>query len=143
MIALLSLAATALSPTEFVVTSREPVLPEYLSSDLAARCGSVALAVRGVGLSAGPDAQAQVSIDGATLTGEQVDRLVSDLGNARAAYRITVRCSANGFELRIYTGEADARGEVRFLSGTANLRKGAIQRYSGLEPSDAETFWFR
>ena len=143
MLTLVSILAFQVSGNNPVVEVREPALPSHLMSSVAARCGTSNLLVSGFGLAAGASARPQLSIEGKRLEGDLAGRLVGDLANPRAAYRLTVRCSGPQFELRLYRGEADRAGNVLYGSASARINGGRVASHTGMQPSDATTFWFR
>lgn len=143
MLTLISILALQAADGNPVVRVREPALPSHLMSSVSARCGRSSLLIGGFGLATGPSAGPQLSIDGKRLEGDLAGRLIADLANPRAAYRLTVRCSGPQFDLRLYRGEADRDGNVRYGSASARIHGGRVTSYTGMQSSDAKTFWFR
>jgi hypothetical protein len=137
------IAATSVAPDPVVMT-REPYPPSYWNVSTQANCASSPLVISGYGASAPTGAKPKMNRDGQPVTGPEIDRLLADLSTVRAVYRFSVQCGRTGvITLRIYEGEAQRDDTVRFRAGLATIKGNRLEFYTGLEPADAETFWWR
>lgn len=127
-----------------VVMVREPLSPSYRQLSTRADCGRRSLVFSDYGASVITGGTPKVSFDERPLTGPQVGQLIADLSATRAVYRLSVQCERSGdVTVRIYEGEAQRDGTVRFRVARARIKSGRLDYYSGLKPADAETFWYR
>ena len=138
------LIAAALVAPDPVVMTREPHPPSDWNLSTQANCGSSPLVISGYGASVLTGAKPKMTRDGQAVTGPDIDRLIADLSTLRAVYRFSVQCGHMGtITLRIYEGEAQRDDTVRFRAGLATIKDNRLDFYTGLEPADAETFWYR
>jgi hypothetical protein len=127
-----------------VVMVREPLPPSQWVLTTGADCGKASLRFSdfGVGLNAG--ATPRVTLRGRPLAGPSVAQLIADLSTVRAIYRFSIQCERDGDILvRIYSGEAQRDGPVQYRAALARIKRRKLDYYSGLEPANAETFWYR
>jgi len=130
--------------------AREPSRPEGFSQNVEIRCGRQTLIVRGFGACEGAGAAVPVLLlNGRTLRGGDADRMRTDLSRPGAAYRMMAQCHPRGAILFAFNiGERvfpDRRppGEMRYHRGSAEIGRGRIERYRGLQPISEEQYWFR
>lgn len=128
-----------------VVMSREPRLPADWEQTVSFQCGDQTVRISGYGAARPIDRAVVITINGQPASGGQMESLRRDLGHRRAAYRITGLCPQSQGQVAIVVsmGEKPRIGEVTYHSGSATFLNGRIVEYSGLSPSDAESFWFR
>ena len=127
-----------------VVTTREPAGASPWVQSVQAGCGESTLLIAGYGVVRPLDSAASVLVDGQAVTGVAAPRLLEDLSSRRAAYRFELLCGRPGdFTVRIYEGERQAGGAVRYRAAQALISNGRVESYSGYEESDEASFWFR
>lgn len=128
-----------------VVRNYDPPSAGYSEQVAMFRCGGDTLRIASYGPARPIGRPTQITLNGRPLKGAKVVTLRRDLASRRAVYRLGARCSrpGNEFGLRVDIGEKGADGRVSFRSGAAIIKNGTLLRYTGLEMSDAETFWFR
>jgi hypothetical protein len=138
-----SLLAVALLAPNPVISSREPHPPSWHLS-AQAKCGKSALVISGYGASVLSGAKPKLTRNGRAVTGPDVGRLAADLSTIRAVYHFSVACGRTGaITLRIYEGQAQGDGSVRYRAGLAVIKGNRLDLYTGMEPADAASFWFR
>jgi hypothetical protein len=73
-----------------------------------------------------------------------LDPVIRELGDVRAAYRISVLCSHDKktMTLRWVRGLADGPGHAAFRSGALTIKEATLIG-STAEEANAETFWFK
>lgn len=71
-------------------------------------------------------------------------QLITDLSTVTGVYRFSVQCERNGdITLRIFEGASQlGGGAVRYRAALARIKMGRLNLYTGLQPADAENFWF-
>lgn len=129
-----------------VVTAYEPRPALNWSTTTQGQCNSNVLSLSEYGNSTRPGAVPSVVVNGEPVVGKDVGRLIRDLSNKRAVYRITILClRAGDMLLRIYEGEGlgDDQGGARYRSTRAVIRGRTLLEYPGLQQIDANGFWFR
>jgi hypothetical protein len=138
------LLAAASAVTDPVVMTREPHPPSRWNLSTQANCGTSPLVISGYGASVLTGARPKMTRNGRAVTGPDIDRLLSDLSTLRAVYRFSVECGRTGIiTLRIYEGEAQRDDTVRFRAALATIKGNRLDFYTGLEPADADAFWYR
>ncbi len=141
MISLMLAIALAQNP---VVTTGEPAPASHWYLSTRASCGRRQIIISGYGASVHSGATPKVTYMGRPLRGSKVAQLIADLSTISAIYHFSVQCERTGeVYLKIYEGEAQQDDTVRYRYGRATIKAGKLDYYSGLEPSDAGSFWFR
>ena len=141
LISSLALHSVAQGP---IVPSYDPPPAQAWEQSLLLRCGGTTLRVAGYGAARPLNRPVTITVDGRPLRGTGVAALRRDLSNRRAAYRLAGRCprQRSSIALFLYAGEQTG-GVVSYSAGQALIVNGALRNYSGLEPANSETFWFR
>ncbi len=137
---LVSMVAMAVQAEQVVVRANEPRPASPWVEVFTARCGRQRLEIRRPmrPLQTG----SEVRLNGRAARGE-VRPLELELGEVGAAYRLSFVCSRQGAMLLGWVqGLAGEGGEVRYRSGSAEFRDGALVN-SRAEEANAETFWYR
>lgn len=141
MLQLILAIALAQNP---VVMVREPSPPTRWNLTTQASCYKKPLLFSGYGASVHTGAIPKVAFDGRALNGPNIGQLITDLSTVSAIYRFSIQCGRTGeITLRIYEGEAQRDGTVKYRAALATIKDGRLNYYSGLKPADAETFWYR
>ena len=146
----LAVTATALL-ADPAVTVREPTLPDEWVQTFEVRCGSERFRVANYGARLPyPGTGPIITSNGRPVRGAQIEGLRRDLSMRTAAYRLSGQClpDRGGIWFRIVSGEIvypveGQDGQMRYLSGSATIRRGRLIEYRALRPSREETFWFR
>ncbi len=134
------LAAVAVQADEVVVRIVEPRPATPWTEVFTARCGrqrlEVSRPIRPL------DRGARVRLNGRTVRGD-VSALEAELGEARAAYRLSFLCAPLNATMQLMwvSGLAGQDGQVRYRAGSAEFRAGALIR-SGAEEATEEAFWY-
>jgi len=138
------LALAILQSANPVVMTREPHAASPWTQSVRARCGNAEIAIEGYGAGRPLDRAPRLRLNGRPVAGDAVERLLDDLAHRSAVYRVQVLCGQGGeITVRIDEGEKRAGGPVRYRSGGALIRGNRLVSYTGLEASDADSFWFR
>jgi hypothetical protein len=126
---------------EIVVSTREPRPAAPWTEAVSATCGRQRLEVARPLYPLG--SPARITINGRPVRGD-VQTLQGELGELRAAYRMSVLCGADGrtMELRWIRGLADGQGQVRYRGGSAMFAGGALLEARS-EDAGADAFWYR
>jgi hypothetical protein len=139
MLAFLIAASTA--P---VIAGHEPRAASPWIQSTKATCGNNVISISGYGAAKPLDSRASISLNARPASGAKVARLLSDLSSRRAAYRLIILCAESSeITLQIVRGEKLADRTIQFHSGAASFRGSQLVSYTGLQESNAETFWFR
>jgi hypothetical protein len=133
------------------VTVREPTLPDSWVQTFEVRCGSERFRVANYGARLPyPGAGPIITSNGRLVRGPQIEALRRDLSTRTAAYRLTGQClpDREGIWFVIVSGEiiypVEGRdGQMRYLAGSATIRRGRLVEYHALQPATEETYWFR
>lgn len=138
------LSLLILQPNPVILNYDPPPADSWVQS-VDFQCGRSTLRVAGYGAAYPVNRPVRITVDGLAITGSKVAALKADLSSRRAVFRLGVRCSKQTGEigLVIDSGEKAADGQMRFRNGIATIRGRALVSYSGLEESNADTFWFR
>lgn len=138
------LAILALFSSPVVIKSREPHPASPWVQSTEATCGNANLLISGYGAAKPLTRIAQISVDGRRVTGRNVGKLLSDLSERRAVYRLQLLCDGPGqITLRISVGQKRVDGAIDYQSGVATIVGSSLKSYSGLQESNSDTFWFR
>lgn len=145
----ISAALAAAAPGD--VTVREPILPDTWVQTFEVRCGSERLRVANYGARLPyPGTGPIITSNGRPVRGPQIEALRRDLSTRTAAYRLTGQCRPHGRGIwfRIVSGEIiypveGQDGQMRYLAGSATIRRGRLVEYHALQPTTEETYWFR
>lgn len=142
---LLYLSVLALASAQRLPVAVEPLPPLTWQQQSAFSCPHMTLRVGGYSTARPPDRPVEILVDGRSLRGARVEALRHDLASRAAVYRLGVLCAHDeaSLNLFIHTGERVENGEIVFRTGVAFIRDGALLEYNGLEPTDADSFWFR
>lgn len=151
MFQILAMSMTLVSAPPERLTVREPTLPDAWVQTFEVRCGSERLRIANYGARLPyPGRGPLISSNGRPLRGLRVDALRRDLSARRAAYRLTGQClpERGGIWLVIVSGEITypvegGEGQMRYLAGSAIIRRGRLLEYHPLLPTTEEGFWFR
>lgn len=127
-----------------IVTTREPTAANPWTQTATASCGNQTLAVRAYGARLPRERKPGVLINEQPVGGDNLESLIEDLSEPRAAYRLSFLCAPDkdSISLRIVRGTADRDGNVSYLAGSATFEDGKLVGYRS-EPANAETFWYR
>ena len=147
----LTVSATLPAAPPQSVTVREPTLPDSWVQTFEVRCGSERFRVANYGARLPyPGTSPIITSNGRPVRGPQIEALRRDLSTRTAAYRLTGQClpDRDGIWFRIVSGEIvypveGADGQMRYLSGSATIRRGRLVAYHPLQPATEETYWFR
>lgn len=124
-----------------------PIHPHAASpwiQSVRASCGNTTLTIEGYGAGRPIGLQTKLLINGKPLTGGFAPQLLDDLSHGRAVYRLQILCGRSGeTTLRIAEGEKLFNGPVRYRSAVASIKDNRLQSYTGLQDSDANSYWFR
>jgi hypothetical protein len=138
ILAILLMAAQA---DEVVVRIREPHSASPWTETSSATCGRQRLEMT---RSMRPlETPPRVTINGRPVRGD-VQALQQDLGEVRAAYRMSFRCGGDQdtLELIWFRGLADEHGQVHYRAGSAMFQGGALLESRSEEATEA-SFWYR
>jgi len=138
ILAILLLAAQA---DEVVISIREPRPASPWAETFTATCGRQRLEIT---RSMRPlDTPLRVIINGRPVRGD-LQALQQDLGEMRAAYRMSFKCGADSETLQLiwFRGLADEQDQVRYRAGSAMFQGGALLE-SRSEEATEESFWYR
>lgn len=146
MNALLLAALLAASPPIArlpVVAEPRPARPWQQSVSL--HCNGATYRIAGYGAAYPAHTTVTITVNRRPVRGQAAALLARDLAERGAAYRIAGLCGRGNSDLQllIYRGLPRPGQPVAFHVGAAWLSRGGDVTYSGLEQSDAETFWFR
>lgn len=140
----IALFALLFAGQEIVVSAVEPRAADPWIQSVSARCGGATLRIEGYGAGRPLDRGVSLSTDGADVQGVHVADMAADLGHVSAAYRLEITCGRDdAFMVRINRGEAGMADAVRYKVASATIQGKALTSYSGMQPANASTFWFR
>lgn len=127
-----------------VVMAPRGLPPSRWNLSTQADCGRRRLQISGYGVSVYTGATPRVTFEGRPLRGAKVAQLIADLSEIEAVYRFSVQCERTGeLTLSISEGKLQRDGSVHYRAGLATIKAGKLDFYSGLDPADTESFWFR
>jgi hypothetical protein len=128
-----------------IIRTVEPRAPAQYRLTLRQNCRGHRLEIDGYGLSRPTGGAARIRVNGRPLQGEGVARLQADLSNPAALYRLVGVCvrGERGTDIRINRGERLRGAGVEYRAGRATIVGTRLVSYTGLEPADADSFWFR
>ncbi len=138
---ILAILLLAAQTDEVVVSIREPRPANPWAETFTATCGRQRLEIS---RSMRPlETPPRVTINGRPARGD-LQALQRDLGEVRAAYRMSFRCAAGLETLQLIwvSGLADEQDQVRYRAGSAMFQGGALLE-SRSEDATEETFWYR
>jgi hypothetical protein len=141
---LLAAAALGTAAPDPALVSVEPRPARRWEQSVTLSCGSSRYRIAGYGVVYPDEMPARVSVDGRPVRGAPAELLRRDLSMRGAAYRIAGLCGrgSSDLDLLVYRGIATG-GSVTYHSGAARITSRGEVIYTGLEPSDAQTYWFR
>lgn len=128
-----------------LLVSREPTPASPMMQSFEAACPGTRLRISGHGLARPGHRRVRLEINGQLAQGPLAEQMTRDLSNMRAVYRLVGLCDPAGhsLQLQIWAGEGNGDGTVRYSMASAGLHAGRLLAYGGLQPIDAEAFWFR
>ncbi len=143
MMSALILVQLAMAPAQSL-QSYDPPPAEAWEQSLMLRCGNTTLQIAGYGAARPLNRAVQIRVNGRPLAGAGAEALRRDLSNRRAAYRLAGRCprQRSSIALIIHRGEQEA-GVVHYSVGSGLIVNGRLDNYRGVQPANAESFWFR
>lgn len=135
----------ALAVQDPVISNYDPPAADEWEQSVQFKCRASTLRIAGYGAARPLDRATEVTVDGRPLGGAQADAMRKDLSVREAAYRLAASCDrrSGAFDLFIYSGAKLENGRIVFKSGSGTIKGGQLDRYTGLQESDVETFWFR
>lgn len=126
-----------------ILVAREASPPDRFVQALSIGCGRETLHVGGFGHVRPQGRTPTVELNGNELVGKEADDLREDLSQPTSVYRLSGQCGAegDGIIVRIHVATL-ADGPIAYRVGRAEFLHGRLSHYTGLNPANAETFWF-